>query len=94
MRSFREGELVTVVGDDGAAEGIVVHVTSLVKIEVAVHDAEHGPVFSSVHPKVLRERDSAGEHDEALRRAIRGGPGGGHGRRGHAHASGHRTTGK
>ena len=45
------------------------------------------------------------EHDDALRRLIRrnasagrasphGGPGAGHGRRGHSHTSWHRTTGK
>ena len=78
---------------------------SLVKVEVVVADAERGPVFRNVHPKRLRERTAAGEHDEALQRAMRrtlsagraGGRGrqaAGHGRRGHAHATGHRTTGK
>jgi hypothetical protein len=104
MRSFQEGQLVTVVGQGGTLDGIVVHVPSLVRIEVAVADAELGPVFRTVHPKTLKERDVAGEHDEALRRLIRripsaaragprGGPGG-HVRRGHSQASGHRTTGK
>jgi hypothetical protein len=105
MRSFHEGQLVTLVGERGALDGIVVHTPSLVKIEVAVADAERGTVFRAVHPKMLRERDIAGEHDDALRRLIRrtpsagragprSGPGAGRGRRGHSQASGHRTTGK
>jgi hypothetical protein len=105
MRSFHQGQLVTLVGEGGTLDGIVVHTPSLVKIEVAVPDAERGPVFRTVHPKALRERLTAGEHDDALRRLIRrtpsagragprSGPGAGRGRRGHSHASGHRTTGK
>ncbi len=103
MRSFHEGQLVTLVGEPEALEGIVVHAPSLVKVEIAVADADHGAVFRTVHPKVLRERSEPGEQDEALRRLIRrtasagrGGPRGGPGsaRRGHSHPSGHRTTGK
>jgi hypothetical protein len=105
MRSFHEAQLVTLVGEGGTLDGIVVHAPSLVKIEVAVADAERGPVFRTVHPKALRERDTAGEHDDALRRLIRrtpsagragprSGPGAGRGRRGHSQPSGHRTTGK
>jgi hypothetical protein len=102
MRSFHEGQLVTVVGEDEALDGIVVNAPSLVKVEVAVPDSEHGTVFRTVHPKLLRERSEAGEHDDALRRQIRRtgfggrGPrtGPGSGRRGHSQPSGHRTTGK
>jgi hypothetical protein len=105
MRSFHEGQLVTLVGEGGTLDAIVVHAPSLVKVEVAVSDAERGPVFRTVHPKALRERETAGEHDEALRHLIRrtpsagragprGGPRAGRGRRGHSQASGHRTTGK
>ena len=105
MRSFHQGQLVTVVGKGEPLSGIVVHTPSLVRIEVAVADAEHGPVFRTVHPKALRERLTAGEHDDALRRLIRrapsaghagprSGPGAGHRRGGHSQASGHRTTGK
>jgi hypothetical protein len=98
MKSFREAQLVTVAGADGAAlDGIVVHVPSLVKVEVAVFDAERGPVFRIVHPKVLTERAEESEHDEVLHRLIRRAPAGGrvgprsgpaHGRRGHSRASG------
>jgi hypothetical protein len=102
MKSFHEGQLVTLVGEPGEIDGIVVHAPSLVKVEVALPDAERGAVFRMVHPKMLRERSVAAEHDDALRRRIRrtssagprGGPGVGHGRRGHSHVAGHRTTGK
>jgi hypothetical protein len=101
MKSFHEGQLVTVVGDGEELEGIVVHAPGLVKVEIAVTEAERGAVFRSVHPKVLRERDRPGEHDDALRRLIRRGRAGsrggrpvGHGRSGHSHPAGHRTTGK
>ena len=105
MNFFREGQLVTLLTDGSELEGIVVHAPSLVKVEVAVPDGERGAVFRTVHPKTLRERSMAGEHDEALRRRIRrtpsagragprSGPAAGHGRRGHSHVSGHRTTGK
>jgi hypothetical protein len=103
MRFFHEGQLVTILGEREALEGIVVQAPSLVKVEVAVSDAGHGPVFRTVHPKLLRERSVPGEHDEALRQLIRrtasaarGGPrnGAGSARRGHSHPSGHRTTGK
>jgi hypothetical protein len=103
MRTFHEGQLVTLVAEDEALDGIVVHTQSLVRIEVAVPDPGDGRVFRMVHPKVLRERSEPGEHDDELRRLIRrtgsggrGAPrtGPGSGRRGHSRTSGHRTTGK
>jgi hypothetical protein len=103
MKSFSEGQLVTLVEDGSELDGIVVHVPSFVKVEVAVADVERGALFRTVHPKTLRGRSRPGEHDDEMRRQIRRtpspgragpriGPGGG--RRGHAHVSGHRTTGK
>jgi hypothetical protein len=103
MKAFHEGQLVTLVQESSECDAIVVHAPSLVKVEVAVADAERGALFRTVHPKSLRERSAAGEHDDALRRRIRrtasadrAGPrsGAGGGRRGHTHVSGHRTTGK
>lgn len=102
MRTFHEGQLVTLVGEDEELSAIVVHAPSLVKIEIAVPDTGDGPVFRTVHPKRLRERTTPGEDDDALRRLIRRtasagrGPrvGPGSARRGHSHPSGHRTTGK
>ena len=105
MKSFREGQLVTLIAEGSELDGIVVHVPSMVKVEVAVRDAERGAIFRTVHPKTLSERSVAGEHDDALRQRIRrtppagragprSGPATGRGRRGHSHVSGHRTTGK
>jgi phage-related baseplate assembly protein len=103
MKAFHEGQLVTLVAEGSELDAIVVHAPSLVKVEVAVVDDERGAVFRTVHPKTLRERSAAGEHDDALRRRIRRTPsadragprnGPGRGRRGHSHVSGHRTTGK
>ena len=101
MRSFHEGQLVTLVGDGTEVEGIVVHAPSLTKVEIAIPDTAHGPVFRSVHPKFLRQREVPGEHDDALRRLIRRGRADsrsgrrlGSVRSGHSHATRHRTTGK
>jgi hypothetical protein len=103
LKSFREGQLVTVAAEGGTLDGIVVHVSSLVKLEAAVAEPERGPVFVTVHPKSLTARTEAGPADEALHRFIRrtatpgrAGPRGqpGQGRRGHTRAAGHRTTGK
>lgn len=101
MRSFHEGQLVTLVGEGEQVEGIVAHAPSFVKVEIVVPDADRGPVFRSVHPKFLRQREVPGEHDRALRRLIRRGRADSRGgrrlgsrRSGHSHATGHRTTGK
>src|ERR671923_1854382 len=74
MKAFHEGQLVTLVGERSELDAIVVHEPSLVKIEVAVADAERGAVFRTVHPKTLRQRSAVGEHDNALRRRIRRAP--------------------
>jgi hypothetical protein len=101
MRTFREGQLVTLRWEGEDLDGIVFHAPSLVKVEVATPDADRGPVFRIVHPRLLRERDLPGEHDDVLRRLIRRSRAGsrsggliGHGRSGHSRATVHRTTGK
>jgi hypothetical protein len=103
MKAFHAGQLVTLVGERGELDAIVVHAPSLVKVEIAVADADRGAVFRTVHPKTLRERSVVGDQDDALRRRIRRTPsagragprsGPGRGGRGHSHVSGHRTTGK
>jgi hypothetical protein len=103
LKTFHEGQLVTVAVDGAELDGVVVHVPSLVKVEVAVEDAEGGHAFRMVHPKVVTPRDEEREADEALRRLIRrngpsdrGGPRGGAGgvRRAHSRAAGHRTADK
>ncbi len=103
LKTFREGQLVTVITEDGAVDGVVAHVAGLVRVEVAVEDAESGPLFRTVHPKALRPREEPGPSDDALRRLIHraaagghGAPGGasGQGRRAHTRAAAHRPTGR
>ena len=94
---------MSVAAEGGAVDGVVAHVASLVKVEVAVDDAGSGPVFRSLHPKALTPREEAGPADDALRSLIhRAGaaghsaPGGasGQGRRAHTRAAAHRPTGR
>ena len=40
LKTFREGQLVSVATDGGGLDGVVAHVPSLVKIEVAVEQPE------------------------------------------------------
>ena len=103
LKTFRNGQLVTVASADGTLDGVVAHVPSLVKVEVAVEEAGTGPVFRTVHPKSLTPRDEAGPADDALRRLIHRGAATGHqdpgspsgrGRRAHTRASAHRPTGR
>ncbi len=101
LKTFREGQLVSVATDDGDKDGVVVDVRSLVKVEVAVEQTGSDPVFRTVHPKFLTPRDEPGPSDDALRRLIHraaapghSGAGGasGHGRRAHTRAATHRAT--
>jgi hypothetical protein len=101
MKSLREGQLVTVAGDDVSLDGIVHHAPSLVKVVVAVPDDERGPVLRTVQRRLVSERHEAGPDDDALRRLIRregrvGARGAqvGGGRRAHSRGPMHRTTGK
>jgi hypothetical protein len=103
LKTFREGQLVTVASDDGERDGVVARVSSLVKVEVAVDEPPVGPVFRTAHPKALTPRDEPGPADDALRRLIhRGGAGGhqdpggvsGRGRRAHTRGVAHRPTGR
>ena len=103
LKTFHEGQLVTVDVDGARLDGVVVHVPSLVKVEVAIEDPDGGHAFRMVHPKVVTPREEEREADEALRRLIRrNGPsgraarGGGPGqpRRAHSRAAGHRTADK
>ena len=103
MKTFREGELVTVDRDGDSVDGMVAHAESLVRIVVAVPDSERGAVLRTVHPRVLSERTEPGPDDQALERAIeripggrggeRGGGGGGRGSRGYGRTTGHRRSG-
>src|SRR5687768_12789258 len=99
LKTFKEGQLVTVATEDGDLDGVVAHVASLVKVEVAVEDAGNGPVYRIVHPKALTPRDEPGPSDEALRRVIHraaapghsaAGGSSGRGRRAHSRGAAHR----
>ena len=105
MESTRPGELVKVGGSGPQIDGIVFNTPSRAKVIVAVVDPGRGPAFRTVHPSTLSERTEEGPGDKALwalvrrtsppaRGAARGGAGGVGGRRGHARAAMHRTTGK
>ena len=103
LKTFREGQLVSLATEDGGGlDAVVAHVTSIVKVEVAVEQAD-GPAFRTVHPKSLTPRDEAGPDDEALRRLIHRAAAPGHsaaggtagrGRRAHTRGAAHRTTGR
>jgi len=103
LKTFREGQLVTVASEDGPLDGMVARVPSLVKVEVAVEEPAVGPVFRTAHPKALTPREEPGPADDGLRRLIhRGGAGGhqdpggasGRGRRAHTRGASHRPTGR
>jgi hypothetical protein len=103
MKTFREGELVSVERDGETVDGMVAHVENLLKIVVAVPDPERGAIIRTVHPRVLSERADPGPDDHALERAIeripggrggaRGGGSGGRGSRGYGRTTGHRRSG-
>ena len=103
LKTFHEGQLVTVASEGGAFDGVVAHVAGLVKVEVAVEEPGTGPVFRTAHPKSLTPRDEPGPADDALRRLIHRGGGAGHqvaggasgrGRRAPTRAAAHRPTGR
>ena len=105
MEATRPGDLVKVAGGGPELDGIVFDTPSRTKVIVAVLDPGRGPAFRTVHPDTLAERTEEGPGDRALwalvrrtsspaRGAARGGAGPVRGRRGHARAAMHRTTGK
>ena len=105
MEALMGGELVKVAAGGPELDGIVYDVPSHSKVVVAVVDAARGPVLKTVHPRTLTERTGEGPDDRALQLLLRrtpppqhalgrGARGGGRGRAGYSHPSGHRTTGK
>jgi len=96
---------VSVEGAGPALDGIVFDTPSRLKVVVAVVDPVRGPVFSTVHPKALTERQNAGANDPALRLLVRRTPPPSHGagrdgfagrkgRAGFSRGAPHRPTGK
>ena len=59
LKTFREGQLVTVATEDGDLDGVVAQIASLVKVEVAVEQPGSGPMFRTAHPKALTPRCAA-----------------------------------
>ena len=105
MDPYRPGQLVTFATGGPDVDGIVFDVPSEQKVVVAIVDPRRGPVLRTVAPDALTEREAAGDQDQALRGLIRRTPaiarsgqgqskGSIQGRRGHARAATHRTTGK
>lgn len=105
MEPLRAGDLVRFSEGGPPLDGIVFHALSEHKVVVAIVDPRRGPVLRTVSPETLSERAEVGDHDPALRSLIRRTPpaarGGGsgskgsvQGRRGHARAATHRTTGR
>jgi hypothetical protein len=105
MDSPAIGALVTLTGEHADTDGIVFDNPSRSKTVVAVIDPARGPVFRSVNPNVLSEREAEGPADKALRLLMRRTPSPtkgnpragstqGHGSAGHTRATAHRATGK
>jgi len=105
MESPAIGELVSVSGSGPTLDGIVFDIPSRNKVVVAVVDPARGPVFRTVNPETLTEREQESPHDPALRSlirrtpspshaAIRGGGTGGRGSAGFSRGAAHRPTGR
>jgi hypothetical protein len=71
VESTAIGDLVSVAGPERALDGIVFDTPSRLKVVVAVVDPVRGPVFNTVHPKALSERQQEGANDPALRLLVR-----------------------
>lgn len=105
METVSIGDLVTVAGDGPVMDGLVFDTPSRSKVVVAVVDPSRGPVFRTVHPDTLSEREAEGPRDPALRSLVRRTPapahgssrGGASGRKGSAgftRGAAHRPTGR
>jgi hypothetical protein len=106
MESVAIGDLVTVAGTGPTVDGLVFDTPSRTKVVVAVVDKARGPVFRTVHPDTLTEREAEGPDDPALRSLVRrtpapahgGGRAGSSGRKGSAggftRGPAHRPTGR
>lgn len=88
-----------------SVDGLVFDTPSRSKVVVAVVDPSRGPMFQTVHPATLTEREQEGPQDPALRSLVRRTPspvhnparGGAAGRKGSAgftRRATHRPTGR
>jgi hypothetical protein len=104
MDTASPGDLVKV--DDGSAglDGIVFDRPSSSKVIVAVVDPGRGPLFRTVHPNALTEREQESPHDRTLRLLVRrtpaphagarGATSGRQQRAGYTRSPTHRSTGR
>lgn len=105
MNTASPGDLVKVARGSAELDGIVFDSPSSSKVIVAVVDPTRGPIFRSVNPNDLTEREQEGPDDRALRLLVRrtppppsgvarGAASGGHRRAGYTRGASHRPTGR
>jgi hypothetical protein len=105
MNASSPGDLVTVTDGGARLDGLVFDTPSSSKVVVAVVYPTRGPLFRTVNPNTLTEREQEGPNDRALRLLVRRTPPppnataraatrGGPGRAGFARGAAHRPTGR
>jgi hypothetical protein len=71
MNAPSPGDLVKVADGSAELDGLVFETPSSSKVIVAVVDPARGPLFRTVNPNTLTERDQEGPSDRALRLLVR-----------------------
>ncbi|HEX3979512.1 MAG TPA: hypothetical protein VHW96_24785 [Solirubrobacteraceae bacterium] len=105
MDTASPGDLVKLMDGSAELDGLVFDTPSSSKVVVAVVDPTRGPLFRTVNPNVLTEREHEGPSDRALRLLVRRTPpppnSAGHGttrggqrRSGFTRGAAHRPTGR
>jgi hypothetical protein len=105
MNAAEPGDLVKVADGTAELDGLVFDRPSSSKVIVAVVDPTRGPVFRTVNPNLLTEREQEGPNDRALRLLVRrtpppanavapGATRGGQRRAGFTRGTAHRATGR
>jgi hypothetical protein len=105
MDAASAGELVKVADGNAELDGLVFDRPSSSKVIVAVVDPTRGPLFRTVNPNALTEREQEGPNDRALRLLVRrtppppngvarGATAGGLRRAGFTRGAAHRPTGR
>ena len=91
LKTFREGQLVTVASEGGALDGVVAHIAQPGEGRSRRRGGRYGSDIRTAHPKSLTPRDEPGPSDDALRRLIHRGGAAGHQAPGGASARGRRA---
>jgi hypothetical protein len=105
MKTISPGDLVKVADGGEELDGLVFDTPSSSKVIVAVVDPARGPLFRTVNPNTLTEREQEGPTDRALRLLVRrtpppandvgrGATRGGQRRAGYTRGAAHRPTGR